>query len=126
MKRPILSVAIATLLLSVYCSSDRTQAPEVLNLPPAGEDLLNVSNFADTVLYVPLETTEESLIGNISGLWINDSIMLVSTGNRLLMFSESGKYMHQVGSNGRGPGEYNYIYHFDVIRDTIICIFGRR
>jgi len=36
-------------------------ATQIIRLPETGQDTLKTSLFADTVLYIPLETTEESL-----------------------------------------------------------------
>jgi len=102
---------------------------QVLHFPKSGEDTLKVSYFADTVIYIPLETTKESFIGFIEQLWMNDSVILINNfGGGLLMFQQNGKFIRQIGKQGRGPGEYGkYINHFDVIRDTIyISSTGRR
>jgi hypothetical protein len=95
-------------------------ASQVLHFPKSGEDTLKASYFADTVIYIPLETTKESFIESIYQLWMNDSVILINNwGGGLLMFKQNGKFIKQIGKKGRGPGEYGSIYHFDVIRDTI-------
>jgi hypothetical protein len=38
----------------------------------------------------------------------------VSDGNRLLLFAKNGKFIRQIGSAGRGPGEYSRIGDFIV------------
>jgi hypothetical protein len=118
-------------LLSVYCSSKRNNTPEVgenikktgpeiLLLPSDGEDTLKVSFFADTVLYVPLETTEKSLVGNIMQIWTNDSLILInSMQQELMMFKITGDFVEKIGKIGRGPGEYVSVFCFDVILDTL-------
>lgn len=101
---------------------------QTLSLPETGEDTLKTSFFADTVTYIPLETTKESYIGYIAQLWMNDSIILINNlGGGLLLFQQNGKFIRKIGKNGRGPGEYLSILHFDVIRDTIyVSSTGRR
>lgn len=67
-----LFIATAIIFLSVQCTSNRSSnaanekdaknAVQNLFLPDAGETILNASSFADTVIYIPLETRKESLI----------------------------------------------------------------
>lgn len=101
---------------------------QILHFPESGEDTLKTSYFADTVIYVPLETNIKSFVGNIRQLWVNDSIILISCyDTKLLMFKTDGTFVGTIGKNGRGPGEYQGILHFDVILDTIyISDLGRR
>ncbi|MCG8306144.1 MAG: 6-bladed beta-propeller, partial [Cytophagales bacterium] len=98
--------------------SDTTNV-ESLRFPENGEDTLKVSYFADTVLYVPLETVAESFIKRANQIWMDDSIILINDNRRLLMFSRVGKFVRQVGRIGNGPGEYQGIFSFEVIDDTI-------
>ncbi|HUX55471.1 MAG TPA: 6-bladed beta-propeller [Bacteroidales bacterium] len=131
MKKSIpLAIMIIALVL-VNCSGKKAHpdiksevndkiASQALHFPKSGEDTLKTSYFADTVIYIPLETTKESFIRSIYQLWMNDSVILINNwGGGLLMFKQNGKFKRQIGKKGRGPGEYGNIYHFDVIRDTI-------
>ncbi|MCG8308507.1 MAG: 6-bladed beta-propeller, partial [Cytophagales bacterium] len=77
------------------------------------------SYFADTVIYIPLETTKESYIKFLSQVWVDDSLILINDSQRLLMFSLDGKYIRQIGKRGKGPGEYGMIFNFVVVQDTI-------
>lgn len=59
--------------------------------------------------FVSLETVEKSLIGEVQQLLIQDSFILVSTyehPKRVLMFNRTGKFIREIGRNGKGPGEY--------------------
>lgn len=127
-------------VLSTNCSNNRNTdtvnkertndeiVTKVIKLPGFGEDTLKASYFADTVIYIPLETTKESLVGNINQIWMNDSAFLLNCPRQgLLMFKKNGKFVRKIGKQGRGPGEYGDIFRFDVIRDTIyISSSGRR
>jgi hypothetical protein len=64
--------------------------------------------------YIPLETDSACLIKSISRVSVSDSFLFVSDYYRLLLFERSGKYIRQIGSNGRGPGEYNRVLDFVV------------
>jgi hypothetical protein len=132
------SILIVALLL-VNCSNKNANpkiksevnnkiASQILNFPKSGEDTLKVSYYADTVIYVPFETTPESLMDRIKQLWLNDSLIIVNCDKAgLLMFRIDGKFIRKIGKPGRGPGEYGLIFDFDVSRDTIyVSCSGRR
>jgi PBP1b-binding outer membrane lipoprotein LpoB len=48
---------------------DDQYSQQIIRLPATGGDTLKASLFADTVIYTPLETTEESFIQRIDQLW---------------------------------------------------------
>ncbi|MCM1109057.1 MAG: 6-bladed beta-propeller, partial [Clostridium sp.] len=59
--------------------------------------------------YLPLETTEECLIGRIDKLETDGTDIFVfdETNNRALRFSQvDGRFLNKFGCKGRGPGEY--------------------
>lgn len=120
-------------LLYQSCSADKKTTSDssniiYLDLPQSGEDTLRASNFADSVMYIPLETMQESLINNICGICLHDSFILVTCSNEgLFLFRNDGKFIRKIGGKGSGPGEYIRIFHAEVARDTIyISSTGRR
>ena len=90
-----------------------------INLPKTEENKLRVSEFADTVVYIPLETNSNSLLRRVRQIQIINNHILVNDGNKLLLFSMDGKFVRQIGKKGKGPGEYLIIFDFGVISDTI-------
>lgn len=130
MRNLINSIALLLIASLIVNCSNRTEtdnlrtvsnkAIQTINFPESGEDTLKTSYFADTVLFVPLETTSESLVGKIENFWMNDSLILIDSRNApLLLFRRDGKFVNQIGKLGRGPGEYDGILNFCVIKDTI-------
>lgn len=69
------------------------------------------SFFVDSITYIPLETTEECLIGKIRDVIISDSIVFVlkDERNEILLFNNQGKYLRKIFHEGEGPGEYRVI-----------------
>ena len=62
-----------------------------------------------SVHYLPLETREECLIGDIEKLVSDESFIFVfdKSNNVVLRFSQkNGAFLNGYGSKGRGPGEY--------------------
>ena len=91
-----------------------------LDLSGSGNDTLKASYFADTVIYIPLETTPKSLLGPIRQIWADDSTILIDNWKSgLCLFGKDGRFIRRIGEIGNGPGEYLSIFHFDVIHDTI-------
>ena len=62
--------------------------------------------------YVALETTPRSLLKSIMGIQFSEKYIFVSDFDRLLQFDRHGKFIRQVGDNGRGPGEYIHVSGF--------------
>lgn len=73
---------------------------------------INASDCFDQVRYVPLETTDSSLIGKGPYVQIIKDRILVSTNQQqCLMFDkETGKFIKQVGHIGNDPVGYSSVY----------------
>lgn len=71
---------------------------------------------------IPLEESAESLVGVIKKMVVKDSAIFILDDTRkiLLKFDAIGKYLGQIGSIGRGQGEYLQLADFQVSRDTIL------
>lgn len=69
---------------------------------------LEVESIIDDYEYVPLETTEKSVIGMIDEV-LNDSDQLFFvdyTHDKILSFDREGRFICQIGERGNGHGEY--------------------
>lgn len=77
---------------------------------------------------LPLETSEASLIGDISNLKIeNGAYYFFSSKEQLVhAFSKEGKFIGTIGTVGDGEGEYKNASSFAIARDTvsILCNYG--
>lgn len=69
--------------------------------------------YTDTILapeyrIIPLETTEECVVGEISNLFVDDNlIFLVDTwSERISVFDMNGKFQNHIGRKGHAKGEY--------------------
>lgn len=64
---------------------------------------------------IPLETANNCLIGEITKiLFYKDRLFILERSRKLLAFDINGKYLFDVGQEGRGPGEYSSIRDFDI------------
>ena len=67
---------------------------------------IGLSTVADSIEYIPLETTQGSLIKEVRQVVLADSFIFVLTNNKILKFNRKGEFLRQIGSLGKGPGEY--------------------
>lgn len=70
----------------------------------ASQASLKASDYFRKVRYIPLETTEQSLVGNNPEIWIADDHLIVSTEQGCLSFDkESGRFISSIGHKGNDP-----------------------
>ena len=72
----------------------------------------SLSEIADDVSFVKLETSEESLIGSIEAItnWQDRILIMANNGKSLLVFAKEGRFQGNIGKIGKGPGEFLEIY----------------
>ena len=84
-----------------------------INIDPDSKSpsALVLSDFIESIEYIPLETKNECIIGTIhkdNFFKISDNYILVTCSNsgRIYLFSRKGRFIAQIGDIGGGPGEY--------------------
>lgn len=63
----------------------------------------------DSMLFIPLETKEDVLLGTVTHIKIVKDKLLVVDANkskRIFVFDMQGKFLYTIGGLGEGPGEY--------------------
>lgn len=114
----ILRVAIlGFIVLFSTCRNVKQEDPGLLYNVDMGKDFdklstIPISAIGSKLEYIPLETDSACLLHSISNISLADSFIIVSDENRLLLFDRKGGFINQVGSQGRGPGEYNRLLAF--------------
>lgn len=80
---------------------------EIITPLSAGNAVNDLLPYIDSVEVVPLETTGKALIGLVGKILLlpNGNVLIKSTAS-MFMFSPEGKFLFQIGKNGRGPEEY--------------------
>ena len=84
---------------------------EAINLK---ETHFNLSNIADTIEYIALETNESCLLLGISYLHMNSNYIFVSDYKKLYQFNNNGAFVRQIGRIGKGPEEHSGRIRFAV------------
>ena len=101
-------LCIGNLCLSCKQGEKGVQTFETIDFFASYQDKLPLSTFVDTIELIPLETTDENLIGEITRLvYKDDKYYLRSTtgmrDGKLFVFDRTGKFIQQVGYIGEGP-----------------------
>ena len=97
----------------------------VIGVIGAGE-ILNLSDFAQSVKYIPLETNDSVLVGNIEDLvWEENHISLYDFQTRqCYLFDAKGCFKRNIGKKGLGPDEYTFIRSISFIPESnVIFLF---
>ena len=92
----------------------KIEKPNIASLPP-----LRLSEFADSIEYVQLETTQESLLPYDMGgkTRVTGNLLFIVNLYHIYQFDiETGKFLRQIGRTGQGPGEYIQV---NAVIDTI-------
>jgi hypothetical protein len=116
------------LVVLAGCGQSVPDCRKVIDIDPflKSHKALNLSDIAADVKYVQLESSvTESLIGRIGKIaYFNHRYFIYDhQTNRILAFSEEGKYLFQIDRIGKGPGEYLQIADFTILpADSSICI----
>lgn len=84
----------------------------------------NINSLVDSCSYIELETTDSSLIKEISKIQLSDSyIVILDKETKLYVFDRAGKFLNTIGRKGRAPGEYLAIRDFYIGDDGIIGFY---
>ena len=93
------------------CSHPKENMGIIIDLDKNVQKEILFSSFVDSISYIPLETTDDCLIGSIHDIIISDSIIFVLNGERncVFFFNRKGKFLRKIDREGPGPGEYTVI-----------------
>lgn len=112
-KQTWLGGILASLLTACSPSVQNEKAEGQIDVLLAFENLteLKVSHLGKTIRYVPLETTDSSLVVGVQVGLLDDKI-LIASGNRterhcFLFDRESGKFIREIAQDGQGPKDYS-------------------
>lgn len=65
-----------------------------------------LSSIGKQLEYIPLETNPNCMIQSIQHITFSEDFMFIADYTKILQFDRKGKFLRQIGANGRGPGEY--------------------
>lgn len=128
--RTNISSLLAIVLLFASCKSSTTSdSPYLIDLENGIANISSVplSSIGNKLEYVPLETDTACLIQTITNAFFTDSLIFVSDYDKLLKFDNKGNFIKQIGTKGRGPGEYPSLGNFlvDEVNKEIFVLSAR-
>lgn len=89
---------------------------------PEEDKVLKLSEFIESIDFVPLDNDPKATIGDITKLIIDDNKMFILDKDRakcLKVFDMQGKLLYSVGRTGRGPQEYTQPSDFTVYGNEV-------
>jgi hypothetical protein len=79
--------------------------------------IVDLSEIASDIRYVPLETNASSLLRDFSQIFFENRKFYIGMRD-FKIFSNEGKYLWTFDKSGRGPGEYTFVNNFFVESST--------
>ena len=123
--------AIALCAFTFGCQSEKT-SESVIDLEATAREPkpFTQSDLPGTVSFIPLETTDSSLIGMSANIQVSANRILVSSTNQpLLVFDKkTGRFLNQIGQKGEGPEGYaddgfgNLFYWLDQQQEVVYLL----
>ncbi len=111
MKSKITIVLLITFLIT-SCSNNQNQPKMISVIDAIGKEKeLNLSQIASEVKYIYFDTIGHSVLGEVSVPVFENGYFYLSDiqSGTYKIFDKEGKYVGNLGSNGRGPGEYTRV-----------------
>lgn len=80
---------------------------------------VSLSQIAEKVEYIPLETKADCLLSNYRGyIQYIAGNYIIPCSRGVYMFDGKGKFVRRIGRQGQGPGEYSLVLSLDVDREN--------
>ncbi len=100
------------------CGGHRIQQSEYIVIDLSEPPLANpikASDLIESCRYIPLETTNESIIEDIQKLIpVQDGFFILDRHQQLMYFDADGRFIRRIAVKGRGPGEYVNLLDVDL------------
>ena len=122
-----LLLTVFSLLISCVGGNKGSENPDTLYV--FLEDILQkegtepLSSVASEIIYIPLETNDNSLLRNINHIGYKGDSYVISDSENIYLFDQDGKYIKKIAQKGNGPADYANLYLSDVIIDPMTNYF---
>ncbi|MDR2025999.1 MAG: 6-bladed beta-propeller, partial [Prevotellaceae bacterium] len=112
------------LLFSLQCQSQQQGVGDIQHIKWKSQKDFEIRDIVEDVQYILLENRTECLFSYIDKLIIEDNRIYILDFDKksLFVFDITGKFLHQIGRMGGGPGEYTRYINFDVY-DNIVYVY---
>ena len=126
--RLILTCAFISLLISCTNQIKDNNFSTVIDVEAGLQNLttLNVSDFGKTIRYVPLETTDDCLVGNAPLVKVLKNYIVVEVNNRCLLFDKKdGSFISEIGHMGQDPEAFSSSYSWADEKEEFLYFTSR-
>lgn len=103
---------IIFIIISVFASSCQLKKEDTIfaqsTIYPLEQSVVinKLDNYIDTIVAVPLETSSQSLLGNITKILLtSQGDIIISSASQIFVFNPDGTFSHLIGKHGRGSSE---------------------
>ena len=104
------------LLIILFAGCVQPEKKDILEISPEYfvDQEITLSDIADDIEYIPLSS--ETFFPFILSPQLTDSLIIFNGGQKkgILEYSRDGSFIREIGSNGRGPGEYKYGHNISI------------
>ncbi len=122
MKKKILFAGIS--LLATFhltsCSQKEMTEPDTHPILKIGSvTATSLNDFCASVEFIPLETNEESLIKGMKKIVLFEDKYFIFDKEMfsIFIFDKDGRFVTKIHRIGQGPGEYTFVYDFNVNKE---------
>ena len=129
MTRFFISIIVIFCVLFTACkNTSQTENKGIRVIDVAGgvgkSRLVNLSEIADSIEYIPLETTSESIFKPYLFVFYEKDMVYFPQRNGIIqLFDYEGKYIRTFNRSGRGPQEYERMAYIDIDNSSgNICV----
>lgn len=121
MKQMLLALLVC-LLASCGGGSQKTSDEMTISM----KTNVPVEELVKDATLIPLETTDDCLLGDLEKIYESDGRLYILDMNRttVFVFDISGKFLYKIERRGQGPEEYLEVSDFDVM-DGVIYVLSR-
>lgn len=109
-----LFIIIICFLFGILSCTDKTEQVEIKTIrinPNNVSDDINLSEIADSVKCIKLETSPDCMLGRLHSIIIKKKYIYAwdVSQQTIFVFNKEGKYISKLDKQGRGPDEYLHI-----------------
>ncbi len=118
---------LACAILAVSACAPKSTELKIYDLDAVGfEVTVKMSDIADNLRVVPLESGDDFIVSSETQKWVNDKYILIFGQNAIEQFSaEDGKHIRTLAVKGGGPNEYDYVLSPFVDDERQILYFSK-
>ena len=124
MKKNFLLIMSLVILLCSNCTNNDNSIESGITIYL--DSIQYVALKIGNIRYIPLETTDECILGYADKVLIRNNRIYVADFNQtmsLFVFDMSGKFLFKINRRGQGPGEYTSFRDFDLQNNEEIYMF---